>query len=73
VANAAIYNFLRYAHRLPADALLSSNPGLIVGRKGCRQNDLKNSCMLKANPDKGNAGHAGIGGLAISPGNSSRR
>ena len=65
VANAAIY-------KLPYDtltdfepiALLSSNPGLIVGRKGLPANDLKELvAWLKANPDKATQGTQGIGGV----------
>ena len=65
VANAAIY-------KLPYDtltdfepvALLSSNPGLIVGRKNLPANDLKELiAWLKANPDKATQGTQGIGGI----------
>ncbi len=65
VANAAIY-------KLPYDtltdfapvALLSSNPGLIVGRKNLPANDLKELiAWLKANPDKATQGTQGIGGV----------
>jgi tripartite-type tricarboxylate transporter receptor subunit TctC len=65
VANAAIY-------KLPYDtltdfqpiALLSSNPGLIVGRKGLPANDLKELvAWLKANPEKATQGTQGIGGI----------
>src|SRR4051812_17923880 len=65
VANAAIY-------KLPYDtltdfepiALLSSNPGLIVGRKNLPANDLKELiAWLKANPEKATQGTQGIGGI----------
>jgi len=65
VANAAIY-------KLPYDtltdfapvALLSSNPGLIVGRKNLPANDLKELvAWLKSNPDKATQGTQGIGGI----------
>jgi tripartite-type tricarboxylate transporter receptor subunit TctC len=65
VANAAIY-------KLPYDtladfqpiALLSSNPGLIVGRKNLPAGDLKQLiAWLKANPDKATQGTQGIGGV----------
>lgn len=65
VANAAIY-------KLPYDTLtdfepvvlLSSNPALIVGRKGLPANDLKELiAWLKANPDKATQGTQGIGGV----------
>ena len=65
VANAAIY-------KLPYDtltdfepvALLSSNPGLIVGRKNLPPNDLQELiAWLKANPDKATQGTQGIGGI----------
>jgi tripartite-type tricarboxylate transporter receptor subunit TctC len=65
VANAAIY-------KLPYDtlgdfqpiALLSSNPGLIVGRKSLPANDLKELiAWLKANPEKATQGTPGVGGF----------
>ena len=65
VANAAIY-------KLPYDtladfqpiALLSSNPGLIVGRKSLPANDLKELiAWLKANPGTATQGTQGIGGV----------
>ena len=65
VANAAIY-------KLPYDtladfqpiALLSSNPGLIVGRKGLPANDLKELvAWLKANPETATQGTPGVGGF----------
>ena len=41
-------------------ALLSSNPGLIVGRKNLPAKDLQELiAWLKANPEKGDAGHPG--------------
>ena len=65
VANAAIY---KLAYDTLTDfqpiALLSSNPGLIVGRKGLPANDLKELvAWLKANPDKATQGTQGIGGI----------
>jgi tripartite-type tricarboxylate transporter receptor subunit TctC len=65
VANAAIY-------KLPYDtladfqpiALLSSNPGLIVGNKGLPANDLKELiAWLKANPATATQGTPGVGGF----------
>jgi tripartite-type tricarboxylate transporter receptor subunit TctC len=65
VANAAIY-------KLPYDtladfqpiALLSSNPGLIVGRKTLPANDLKELiAWLKANSAKATQGTPGVGGF----------
>ena len=65
VANAAIY-------KLPYDtltdfqpiALLSSNPGLIVGRKDLPANNLKELiAWLKANPEKATQGTPGVGGF----------
>jgi tripartite-type tricarboxylate transporter receptor subunit TctC len=65
VANAAIY-------KLPYDtladfqpiALLSSNPGLIVGRKDLPANNLKELiAWLKANPAKAIQGTPGVGGF----------
>jgi tripartite-type tricarboxylate transporter receptor subunit TctC len=65
VANAAIY-------KLPYDtladfqpiALLSSNPGLIVGRKDLPANDLKELiAWLRANPEKATQGTPGAGGF----------
>jgi tripartite-type tricarboxylate transporter receptor subunit TctC len=65
VANAAIY-------RLPYDtltdfqpiALLSNNPGLIVGRKDLPANNLKELvAWLKANPEKATQGTPGVGGF----------
>jgi len=65
VANAAIY-------KLPYDtltdfqpiALLSSNPGLIVGRKDLPANSLKELiAWLKANPEKATQGTPGVGGF----------
>lgn len=65
VANAAIY-------KLPYDtltdftpvALLSSNPGLIVGRNNLPASDLKELiAWLKANPEKATQGTQGIGGI----------
>jgi tripartite-type tricarboxylate transporter receptor subunit TctC len=65
VANAAIY-------KLPYDtltdfepiALLSSNPGLIVGRKSLPANDLRELiAWLKANPEKATQGTQGVGGV----------
>jgi tripartite-type tricarboxylate transporter receptor subunit TctC len=65
VANAAIY-------KLPYDtltdfqpiALLSSNPGLIVGRKDLAANNLKELiAWLKANPEKATQGTPGVGGF----------
>jgi tripartite-type tricarboxylate transporter receptor subunit TctC len=65
VANAAIY-------KLPYDtladfapiALLSNNPGLIVGRKNLPANDLKELvAWLKANPETATQGTPGVGGF----------
>src|ERR1700722_6955388 len=65
VANAAIC-------KLPYDtltdfqpiALLSSNPGLIVGRKDLPANNLKELiAWLKANPEKATQGTPGVGGF----------
>jgi tripartite-type tricarboxylate transporter receptor subunit TctC len=65
VANASIY-------KLPYDtlldfqpvALLSSNPGLIVGRKSLPANDLKElTAWLKANPATATQGTPGVGGF----------
>ena len=65
MANAAIY-------KLPYDtladfqpiALLSSNPGLIVGRKSLPANNLNELiAWLKANPDKATQGTPSIGGF----------
>jgi tripartite-type tricarboxylate transporter receptor subunit TctC len=65
VANAAIY-------KLPYDtladfapiALLSNNPGLIVGRKDHPANNLKELvAWLKANPEKAMQGTPGAGGF----------
>jgi tripartite-type tricarboxylate transporter receptor subunit TctC len=65
VANAAIY-------KLPYDtltdfapiALLSNNPGLIVGRKDLPANNLKELvAWLKANPQKATQGTPGVGGF----------
>ncbi len=65
VANAAIY-------KLPYDtladfqpiALLSSNPGLIVGNKGLPANDLKELiAWLKANAATATQGTPGVGGF----------
>lgn len=65
VANAAIY-------KLPYDtladfqpiALLSSNPGLIVGRKDLPANNLRELiAWLKANPEKATQGTPGVGGF----------
>src|SRR3984885_3112069 len=65
VANAAIY-------KLPYDtltdfapvALLSSNPGLIVGRKDLPANNLQELiAWLKANPAKATQGTPGVGGF----------
>jgi tripartite-type tricarboxylate transporter receptor subunit TctC len=65
VANAAIY-------KLPYDtltdfapiALLSNNPGLIVGRKDLPANNLKELiAWLKANPEKATQGTPGVGGF----------
>jgi tripartite-type tricarboxylate transporter receptor subunit TctC len=65
VANAAIY-------KLPYDtlsdfqpiALLSSNPGLIVGRKDLPANNLKELvAWLKANPETATQGTPGVGGF----------
>jgi tripartite-type tricarboxylate transporter receptor subunit TctC len=65
VANAAIY-------KLPYDtltdfqpiALLSNNPGLIVGRKDLPANNLAELiAWLKANPDKATQGTPGVGGF----------
>jgi tripartite-type tricarboxylate transporter receptor subunit TctC len=65
VANAAIY-------KLPYDtladfqpiALLSNNPGLIVGRKDLPANNLKELiAWLKANPEKATQGTPGAGGF----------
>jgi tripartite-type tricarboxylate transporter receptor subunit TctC len=65
VANAAIY-------KLPYDtltdfqpiALLSNNPGLIVGRKDLPANNLKELiAWLKAHPEKATQGTPGVGGF----------
>ena len=65
VANAAIY-------KLPYDtladfqpiALLSNNPGLIVGRKDLPANNLRELiAWLKANPEKATQGTPGAGGF----------
>jgi tripartite-type tricarboxylate transporter receptor subunit TctC len=65
VANAAIYK-LQYdtlADFQPI-ALLSSNPGLIVGRKSLPANNLKELiAWLKANPEKASQGTSGVGGI----------
>ena len=65
VANAAIYK-LQYdtlADFQPI-ALLSSNPGLIVGRKSLPANNLSELiAWLKANPDKATQGTPGVGGF----------
>lgn len=65
VANAAIYK-LQYdtlADFQPV-ALLSSNPGLIVGRKNLPANNLKELiAWLKANPEKATQGTPGVGGF----------
>jgi tripartite-type tricarboxylate transporter receptor subunit TctC len=65
VANAAIYK-LQYdtlADFQPI-ALLSSNPGLIVGRKSLPANNLKELvAWLKANPEKATQGTPGVGGF----------
>jgi len=65
VANGALYS-LQYD--LQKDfrpiALLSETPILIAARKGLPANDLKQLiAWLKANPDKGSDGHAGIGSI----------
>jgi len=65
IANAAIY-------KLPYDtltdlqpiALLSNNPGLIVGRPSLPANDLKGLiAWLKADPGKATQGTSGVGGF----------
>ncbi len=65
VANAAIYK-LQYdtlADFAPI-ALLSNNPGLIVGRKNLPANDLKELvAWLKANPETATQGTRGAGGF----------
>ena len=65
VANAAIYK-LQYdtlADFQPI-ALLSSNPGLIVGRKNLQANNLNQLiAWLKANPEKATQGTPGVGGF----------
>ena len=65
VANAAIYK-LQYdtlADFQPI-ALLSSNPGLIVGRKDLPANDLKGLiAWLKANEGRATQGTQGVGGI----------
>jgi tripartite-type tricarboxylate transporter receptor subunit TctC len=65
VANASIYK-LQYdtlADFQPI-ALLSSNPGLIVGRKDLPANNLSELiAWLKANPDKATQGTPSIGGF----------
>ena len=65
VANAAIYK-LQYdtlADFQPI-ALLSSNPGLIVGRKNLPANNLKELiAWLKANPETATQGTPGVGGF----------
>src|SRR6266478_5114544 len=65
VANAAIYK-LQYdtlADFQPI-ALLSSNPGLIVGRKSLPANNLNELiAWLKTNPDKATQGTPGVGGF----------
>jgi tripartite-type tricarboxylate transporter receptor subunit TctC len=62
----------KFIYKLPYDtltdfqpiALLSSNPGLIVGRKNLPANDLKELiAYLKANPEKATQGTQGIGGI----------
>ena len=65
VANASIYK-LQYdtlADFQPI-ALLSSNPGLIVGRRSLPANNLKELiAWLKANPEKATQGTPGVGGF----------
>ncbi len=62
----------KFIYKLPYDtladfqpiALLSSNPGLIVGRKSLPANNLKELiAWLKANPEKATQGTQGIGGI----------
>jgi tripartite-type tricarboxylate transporter receptor subunit TctC len=62
----------KFIYKLPYDtltdfqpiALLSSNPGLIVGRKNLPANNLKELiAYLKANPEKATQGTQGIGGI----------
>jgi tripartite-type tricarboxylate transporter receptor subunit TctC len=62
----------KFIYKLPYDtltdfapiALLSSNPGLIVGRKNLPANDLKDLiAYLKANPQTATQGTQGIGGI----------
>jgi tripartite-type tricarboxylate transporter receptor subunit TctC len=65
VANAAIY---KLAYDTLTDfqpiALLSNNPGLIVGRKDLPANNLKELiAWLKANPEKATQGTPGVGGF----------
>jgi tripartite-type tricarboxylate transporter receptor subunit TctC len=65
VANAAIYR-LQYDTLTDFQpiALLSSNPGLIVGRKNLPANDLMELiAWLKANPEKATQGTPGVGGF----------
>jgi tripartite-type tricarboxylate transporter receptor subunit TctC len=65
VANAAIYK-LSYDTLTDFQpiALLSNNPGLIVGRKDLPANNLKELvAWLKANPEKATQGTPGVGGF----------
>jgi tripartite-type tricarboxylate transporter receptor subunit TctC len=65
VANVAIYK-LQYdtLSDFQPIALLSSNPGLIVGRKSLPANDLKELiAWLKANPERATQGTSGVGGV----------
>jgi tripartite-type tricarboxylate transporter receptor subunit TctC len=65
VANGALYSLQYDLQRDFAPiALLSETPILIAARKGLPANDLKQLiAWLKANPDKGTDGHAGIGSI----------
>jgi tripartite-type tricarboxylate transporter receptor subunit TctC len=65
VANVAIYK-LQYdtLSDFQPIALLSSNPGLIVGRKSLPANNLKELiAWLKANPERATQGTSGVGGV----------
>src|SRR5580704_18062242 len=65
VANVAIY---KLSYDTLTDfapiALISNNPGLIVGRKDLPANNLRELiAWLKANPDKATQGTSGVGGF----------
>jgi tripartite-type tricarboxylate transporter receptor subunit TctC len=65
VANGALYSLQYDLQRdFTPIALLSETPILIAARKGLPVNDLQQLIVwLKANPDKGTDGHAGIGSI----------